>query len=96
MGILNSIFRSRGQPKNHLGGGRSFLFGGTSSGKLVNETTAMQTSAVYACVRILAEAVASLPLHVYRRTEDGGKVRHYRPPLYQLLHDSPNPEMTSI
>ena len=45
--------------------GYSFLFGRTTSGKPVNERTAMQTTAVYACVRILAEAVASLPLHVY-------------------------------
>ena len=41
--------------------GYSFLFGRTTSGKPVNQRTAMQTTAVYACVRILAEAVASLP-----------------------------------
>lgn len=40
--------------------GYSFLFGRTTSGKPVNERTAMQTTAVYACVRILAEAIASL------------------------------------
>ena len=40
--------------------GYSFLFGRTTSGKPVNERTAMQTTAVYACVRILAEAMASL------------------------------------
>lgn len=39
--------------------GYSFLFGRTTSGKPVNERTAMQTTAVYACVRILAEAIAS-------------------------------------
>ena len=42
--------------------GYSFLFGRTISGKPVNETTAMQTTAVYACVRILSEAIASLPV----------------------------------
>ena len=67
--------------------GYSFLFGRTTSGKPVNERTAMQTTAVYACVRILAEAVASLPLHVYEYQDDGGK---------KLVHDEPNPEMTSF
>lgn len=76
--------------------GYSFLFGRTTSGKPVNERTAMQTTAVYACVRILAEAVASLPLHVYEYQEDGGKKLVHDHPLYYLLHDEPNPEMTSF
>jgi len=96
MNILKNLFRSRDKPRNNVGGGWNFLFGGTSAGKHVNETTAMQTSAVYACVRILAEAIASLPLHTYRRMADGGKEVHLYHPLYRLLHDEPNPEMTSF
>ena len=76
--------------------GYSFLFGRTTSGKPVNERTAMQTTAVYACVRILAEAVASLPLHVYEYQDGGGKKLVHDHPLYYLLHDEPNPEMTSF
>ena len=76
--------------------GYSFLFGRTTSGRPVNERTAMQTTAVYACVRILAEAIASLPLHVYEYQDDGGKKLVYDHPLYYLLHDEPNPEMTSF
>ena len=76
--------------------GYSFLFGRTTSGKPVNERTAMQTTAVYACVRILAEAVASLPLHVFEYQDDGGKMLVLDHPLYYLLHDEPNPEMTSF
>ena len=76
--------------------GYSFLFGRTTSGKPVNERTAMQTTVVYACVRILAEAVASLPLHVYEYQDDGGKKLVHDHPLYYLLHDEPNPEMTSF
>lgn len=76
--------------------GYSFLFGRTTSGKPVNERTAMQTTAVYACVRILAEAVASLPLHVYEYQDDVGKKLVHDHPLYYLLHDEPNPEMTSF
>ena len=97
MNILK-IFNARDKPKSggKPGGNFSFLFGGTFSGKHVNETTAMQTSAVYACVRILAEAIAGLPLHVYERTPEGGKKLLVNHPLYQLLHDEPNPEMTSF
>lgn len=102
MSIFSGLFRSRDKPtdgchpQNRIGSAFSFLFGGTSSGKTVNETTAMQTTAVYACVRILAEAVAGLPLHVYKYRDDGGKERVSHHPLYHLLHDAPNPEMTSF
>ena len=55
----------------------------------------MQMTAVYSCVRILAEAVAGLPLHLYRYKEDGSKEKALSHPLYLLLHDEPNPEMSS-
>jgi HK97 family phage portal protein len=96
MSIFSGLFHSRDNPRNRVGGGFSFLFGGTSAGKAVNETTAMQTSAVYACVRILAEAVASLPLHIFERDGAGGKKLNSEHPLYSLLHDAPNTEMTSF
>ncbi len=96
MSIFSGLFRSRDKPKNSVGGGWSFLFGGTTSGKAVNERTAMQTSAVYACVRILSESIAGLPLHVYRNKADGGKERTADHPLQRLLHDEPNHEMTSF
>lgn len=97
MRIFSRLFKARDKPKNSLfGNAYSFFFGGTSSGKAVNERTAMQTTAVYACVRILAEAIAGLPLHVYRYKEDGGKEKALTHPLYYLLHDEPNPEMTSF
>ncbi|QRN84898.1 phage portal protein [Clostridia bacterium] len=96
MSRFSGLFRSRDKPKNRVGGGWSFLFGGTTSGKAVNERTAMQTSAVYACVRILAESVAGLPLHVYERTANGSKSTKPSHPLYRLLHDEPNREMTSF
>ena len=65
------------------------------AGKSVTERTALQTTAVYACVRIISETVASLPLHVYEYT-DSGKEKVYEHPLYRLLHDIPNPEMNSF
>lgn len=98
MGILErlGLKRQRGEPKNkYEGNDFSLLFGRTSSGKTVNERTALQTTAVYACVRILSETIASLPLHVYRYTE-GGKAKDTEHVLYTLLHDEPNPDMTSF
>jgi HK97 family phage portal protein len=89
------MFRSRDKPRN-LGAGYTFPWGGTASGKHVNERTAMTVTAVYACVRILSEAIAGLPLHVYRYRPDGGKERDSSHPLFRLLHDAPNPEMTSF
>ncbi len=94
--LFNRIFKARDKPKNALPGSTySFFFGRTFSGKTVNERTALQTTAVYACVRILAETIASLPLHTYRYT-DRGKEKALDHPLYYLLHDEPNPEMTSF
>lgn len=95
-GIFSGLFHSRDKPQNRVGGGWHFLFGGTTSGKAVNERTAMQTSAVYACVRILSESVAVLPLHVYLNKPDGSKERTGDHPLQRLLHDEPNREMTSF
>jgi len=98
MGILErlGLKRQRGEPKNkYEGNDFSLLFGRSTSGKTVNERTALQTTAVYACVRILSETIASLPLHVYRYTE-GGKAKDTEHVLYTLLHDEPNPDMTSF
>lgn len=97
MGIFSGLFRSRDKPENRTAGSSySFFLGGTSSGKYVTERSAMQMTAVYCCVRILSEAVASLPLQFYRYTDDGGKEKAVDHPLYFLLHDEPNPEMTSF
>lgn len=97
MGILSGIFKSRDKPQNATSGSAyRFFIGGSSSGKNVNERSAMQMTAVYSCVRILSEAVASLPLHVYKYNDEGGKEKAVEHPLYFLLHDEPNPEMTSF
>lgn len=95
MNFLSKLF---GQPTadHTISSGYSFLFGPTSSGRAVTEQSAMQMTAVYSCVRLLAEAVAGLPLHVYRQDADGAKAKVVDHPLYRLLHDEPNPEMTSF
>ena len=97
MGIFKGLFRTRDAPQNRTAGSSySFFMGGSASGKQVNERTSMQMTAVYSCVRILSEAVASLPLNVYRYTDTGGKEKAFDHPLYRLLHDEPNPEMSSF
>lgn len=97
MGILNGLFRARDAPKNRTSGSAySFFMGGSTSGKRVNERSAMQMTAVYSCVRILSEAVAGLPLHLYQYTDGDRREKAVEHPLYFLLHDEPNPEMTSF
>ena len=97
MNFFHGLFKSRDKPQNRTAGSNyAFFFGGTTSGKSVTERSAMQMTAVYSCVRILAEAIAGLPLHLYRYTPDGSKVKAVDHPLYLLLHDEPNPEMSSF
>lgn len=72
-----------------IGGGKS------SSGATVNERTAITYSSFWAAVRAITKPIASLPLHLYERTE-GGRERAYDHPLYQLLHEKPNNLMTSL
>lgn len=67
----------------------------TTTGITVTPESALRASAVFACVRVLAETVASLPLIVYRRLPRG-KERAPEFYLYPVLHDTPNPEMTSF
>lgn len=98
MGILARAVRGHAQsgvanPQgwfvDWLGGGRS------ATGLVVDENTAMTSTAVYACVKIIAETIASLPLHVYEEKSDGSKLKATSHPLDKTLHQQPNPEMTS-
>jgi HK97 family phage portal protein len=74
------------------------LFGGSStdSGVSITPETALTYSAVYQAVRCISEAVSSLPLNLYERQPGGGKNKASAHPLYSILHDSPNPEMSSL
>ena len=93
MKLLKSIFKRRSSDRM-AGSGYRFFFGQSSSGTNVNERSAMQMTAVYACVRVLAESLASLPLHLYYRN-GSSREKAEEHPLFFLLHDEPNPEMTS-
>ena len=89
------LFHPREGPKNQVSAAETFYFGSSNAGKTVNPRNAVQVSTVYACVRVIAETIASLPFGIYEETDKGSKkaVDH---PLYRLLHDEPNSEMTSF
>ena len=96
MGIFSGLFKSRDKPTNSYDSpSYTYFFGRSNAGKRVTDRTALQHIAVYACVRVLSEAIAQLPLHLYKYN-DKGKERVPQHPLYFLLHDQPNSEMTSF
>lgn len=81
------------------GADAEYLFGAvsnTAAGVRVTVDTATQVAAVYACVRVLSESLASLPLITYEKLAAGGKARAFAHPLYTLLHDQPNEYQTSF
>ena len=90
-----SLFRARDKPKDAVSAAPSFYFGSSGAGKSVTAQSAIQLTTVYACVRVIAETVASLPLGVFETTEEGSRKADEHP-LYRLLHDEPNEEMTSF
>ena len=71
MGIFSGLFKSRDKPQNSYDSpSYTYFFGRANSGKRVTDRTALQHIAVYACVRVLSEAIAQLPLHVYQYDEE--------------------------
>ncbi len=67
-----------------------------AAGQWVTPETAVGCAAVHACVQLIAETVASLPLAPYRRTEDGGRLVDTMQPLYRVLHDQANQVQTAM
>ena len=98
MGLLRQALRPRAVEQRALDGkgNRVWGWGETPAGVEVTPATAMAYSAVFACVRVIAEDVGVLPLILYRRTEGRGKTRAEDHPLYRLLRWAPNPEMTAL
>ena len=98
---FSRMFRARDKPhrqtspQDTVSAAPTFSFGSSMSGKSVTPSSAIQVSAVYSCVRVIAETIASLPLHVYESTDAGSRKANEHP-LYRLLHDEPNTEMTSF
>jgi HK97 family phage portal protein len=93
MKLLSRIFGNKTAEGKAL---RSVFSGGaqTVSNQTVNPDTALRVAAVFACVKVISESIASLPLHTYQRNGKN-KEKAVNHPLYGLLHDSPNPRLTS-
>lgn len=96
---FKGIMRARDAPgrvRDAVSNAPTFAVGTATSGKSVTQQTSIQISTVYACVRVIAETIASLPLNVYESDGKGGSHIAQDHPLERLLHDEPNVEMTSF
>lgn len=97
--ITAGLSRKSGNPdwgtlERYLG----WAFGGgvSSSGIIVNPSNAMQSAAVYACLKVLSESVGMLPLCIYTKGQNGARTPAENHPLYELLHEQPNEYQTAI
>lgn len=96
MGFLSGLLERRAHPGSNINWGSWFGRGAqTYTGVDVTPQTALNYSAYYACIRVIAETIATLPLLVYRQ-KSRGRDRAPELPIYKLLHNTPNPEMTSV
>jgi len=73
-------------------------WGGRQAGEWVDTETALTVSAVWACVRVIAETIGALPWHVYEKAESNGRVtRNQRDgDVAWLLQTQANPEMSAL
>jgi len=97
MGILSRLFEKR----SIYSADADYWYGNistpTAAGVSVDEYNALEYGDVYKCIRVIAETIAMLPLHLYKRIKNnGGKDRADEHPLYNLLHIRPNSEMTKF
>lgn len=75
----------------------SYYGGGpTAAGERVNVDTALQLETVWACVRLIAGTLSTLPCQFYKKDAQGRGTINYEHPLYNILHDLPNSDMTSV
>lgn len=96
MGIVSRLFRA-GPPADNDYWYRPVGYGSTSAaGVRVDPDTALKLSAVWACINLISESIATLPLVIYERLPNDGKQRDTRHPLYDLLHDQPNDVQTAL
>jgi HK97 family phage portal protein len=97
MGLLSRL-ESKAADWGALDRYLAWAFGGgvSSSGIVVNPQTALQSAAVYSCVKVLAESVGMLPFNVYREDADGARTLAKDHPLFELLHHQPNDFQTAV
>jgi HK97 family phage portal protein len=105
MGIFDFFKRSRASPPPELRNQKLNDFirgvdidagGMSNSGITVDEDSALKISAVYACVKVISETVASLPLKLLKHEENGDTSKATQHALFDLLADCPNNEMSAF
>ena len=94
--MIGNLFKLAGSYSVVSDSGAWTYTGPSSAGPSVNQASSLTYSAVWSAVRAISEGVASLPLQVFRRDQNGGRTKALDHPLYKILHDSPNPEMGSL
>jgi len=94
MGIFSRLFK-RSTPNPADDRYFSPLGPKSDSGIRITPETALQSSVVYACVKVLAESMASLPIFVYKRN-GSSREKDFKHPLYKVLHHKPNKWQTSF
>jgi len=93
--FISSIFANATTQANDVGWGGASVGEQASSGVKVNQDSAMRTSAVFACVRLISETISSLPISIYRKTSTGKEIINDHP-LYNILHFAPNETQTAM
>ena len=104
MGLFDFIRRPRGQPQekrnqkldDFIRGVDMNASGMSNSGVPIDEDSALKISAVYACVKVISETIASLPLKLLKEEENGDYSKAKQHPLYDLLTECPNDEMSAF
>ena len=98
MGTLTNLYSWIGKTLKLTDGDfwQSYYSSDTSTGKVVNAQTALQLSAVWSCVRLLSETVATLPLGLYERDAAGNKLAARAHRLHSVLHDQPHANFTAV
>ena len=97
--ILEKLFERRGRqvaPAQDSFGGGGFWMQGSASGEEVTEESAQTFSALQAAIRVLSESIATLPFPVYERTGEDSRRKAREHPLYPIINDEPNSEMSAV
>lgn len=68
----------------------------SAAGRPISERGILQLSAAMGCIRLLSQTIATLPITIFRRLPDGGRKAAYEHPLYELLHNQPNKDMSAV
>ena len=95
MGLISRIKKAFSN-EDTAGARYAVFYNENTVGDLVSQLTAIQQSAVYACIRVLSESIAGLPLHLYELKDNGDSEKAKSHSLYAILGSEPNREMTAF